>query len=133
RERPAGDEAETRLGHARTERVDEAELPDRRVHRLVVDELLDPVQRGFAAGAVERGGLLANEPVDVGVASIDVRSGADREHLEPRGRVAEGAADAVGQILQLLFLVGLEEGGTLDRPELHADADRLQLAYERPP
>src|SRR5216117_2051181 len=36
-ERPAGDEPETRFGHARALRVDEAELPDRRVDRLLVD------------------------------------------------------------------------------------------------
>src|SRR5262245_47885803 len=39
REGPAGDEPEPRLRHARPLCVDEAELPDRRVHRLVVNEL----------------------------------------------------------------------------------------------
>src|SRR5215470_11482407 len=115
---PARDEAEPRFGHTRTMRVDE-------------DELLDAVQCRLAALAVEVAGLLAKEPIDVGIAAINVRSAADREHFQPRGRVAEGAADAVGEILQLLFLVGLEEGGALERTEPHADADRLQIAHER--
>jgi hypothetical protein len=43
-------------------------------------ELLDLVQG--ARGACDRfAGLLAKEPVDVGVAPVDVRSTADREHL----------------------------------------------------
>src|SRR5215467_8955236 len=128
---PARDEAEPRFGHTRTMRVDEAELPDWSVEGLLEDELLDAVQCRLAALAVEVAGLLAKEPIDVGIAAINVGSAADREHFQPRGRVAEGAADAVGEILQLLFLVGLEEGGALERTEPHADADRLQIAHER--
>src|SRR6266545_6268379 len=52
-ERPAGDEPEARLRHPRTLGVDEAELPDRRVHGLVVHELLDPVEGRLAALSVE--------------------------------------------------------------------------------
>src|SRR6516225_599123 len=111
--------------------VDEAELPDGRIHGLLEDELLDPVQACLAALAIELSTLLAKQPVDVGIAAVDIRSAADREDLEPRGRVAEGAADAVGEILQLLLLVGLEERGALEWAELHADPDRLQIAHER--
>src|SRR5215471_65306 len=57
RERPTGDEAEPRLGHPRALRMDEAELRDLRVHRLVVHELLDASRRGqMSAGVVRRGG-----------------------------------------------------------------------------
>src|SRR4029453_418757 len=45
---------------------------DRREHRLVVDELLDAVQRCLAALAIELGALLAEEPVDVGIAAVHV-------------------------------------------------------------
>src|SRR5438445_10548185 len=71
-ERPARDESESRLGHARTVRVDEAELPDRGIHRLVIDELLDPVQGRLAALSIDLAGLLAEEPVDVGATTVDV-------------------------------------------------------------
>src|SRR5262249_19199750 len=128
---PARDETEPRFGHTGAMRVDEAELPDGSVHGLLEHELLDAMQGRLAALAIELAGLLAEEPPEVGVAAVAVRSAAHREHLEPRRRVPEGAADAVGQILQLLFLIRLEEGGALEWTELHADADRLQIAHER--
>src|SRR5262245_26268633 len=95
-------------------RVDEAELPDGTVHGLLEHELLDAVQGRLTALAIELAGLLVEEPVDVGVAPVDVRATAHGEHLEPRRRVPEGAADTVGQILQLLFLIGLEERRALE-------------------
>src|SRR5207253_8178922 len=67
-ERPAGDEPETRLGHARALRVNEAELPDRSIDRPLVDELLDPVEDRLASLPVELPGLLSEKPVDVGIA-----------------------------------------------------------------
>ena len=60
----------------------------------LVDQLLDPLQRGLAALGVELGGLLLEQPVDVGVAAVDVGAAGGDEGLQPRGRVAEGAARA---------------------------------------
>src|SRR5262245_51026126 len=80
-ERPAGDEAEAGLCHARALGVDEAQLPDRRVHDLVVHHLLDALQRRLAPLAVELAGLLTKEPVDVGIAAVDVRPARHHEVL----------------------------------------------------
>src|SRR5438128_1831894 len=107
--RPAGNEPETRLGHARALRVDEAELPDRRVDHLLVDELLDPMEDRLASLPVELAGLLAKEPVDVGIAAVDEGAAPDDESLETDRRIPEGAAAAVQQVLQLLLLVRLAE------------------------
>src|SRR5262245_29752636 len=79
---PAGDEPETGLRHPRALGVDEAELPDGRVHRLVVHELLDPVQRRFAALAIQLARLLPEESVDVRIAAIDVRTARHHEVLQ---------------------------------------------------
>src|SRR5207244_584059 len=65
RERVAGDQPEPRLLDPRSVAAHQSDLPDGRDHRLVVDELLDLVQRGLAPLLVELGGLLAEEPVDV--------------------------------------------------------------------
>src|SRR5207247_4760202 len=95
----------TRLGHTRALRVNEAELPDRRVDRLLVNELLDPMEDRLASLPVELAGLLAKEPVDVGVAAVDERATSDDERLEADRRIPESAADAVEHVLQLLLLV----------------------------
>src|SRR5262245_24388623 len=117
-----GDEAEARLLHAWTDAVDEAELPDGRVHHLVVDELLDPVQRRLAALAIHLGRLLTEEPVDVGVASVGEGTAAYHERFEPRRRAAERAARGLHHVLELLLLMLGEEGGPLERAELELDS-----------
>src|SRR5712692_9494135 len=94
-ERVAGDEADARLFHARADPAEAGDQPDRREHHLVVDELLDAVQGGLAAFDVEVARLLAEEAVDVAVASGRVGAAAGHEGLDPRGRVAEGAAAAL--------------------------------------
>src|SRR5262249_36102381 len=92
-ERPARDEAEARLGHAGTGRVDEAELPDRRVHGPLVDDLLDPVEHRLAPAAIELAGLLSEESVDLGIAAVDVGPAGGDEGLETDRCVAKRAAD----------------------------------------
>src|SRR5499426_4697284 len=91
-ERKASDEPEPRLFDARPEAAHRSELPDRGEHRLVVDELLDAVQRRLAPLAVELGRLLSEEPVDVGIATVHEGAAGDHEGLEADRRVAEGAA-----------------------------------------
>ena len=89
--------------------MDEAELPDRRVDGFVVHELLDPVERRLAPLPIELAGLLPDEPIDIGIAAIDVGATSGDEGLEADRRVPERAADAVDEVLQLLLLVRLEE------------------------
>src|SRR5262245_27513573 len=91
RPRIIGDEAEAGLGDAGAVALQERQLPDRQVHRLVVDELLDAVKDRFALLAVQLAGLLGEEPVDVRIASISVAPGRDGERLEPGGRIAVDA------------------------------------------
>src|SRR5438876_5335505 len=131
RERPAGDETKAGLRHARAVSVDEAQLPDRRVHGLVVDELLDPVQHRLAPLAIQLGALLPEEPVDVGITSVDVGAAGGHEGLDAGRRIPEGSADAVDEVLQLLLLVALEEPRALEGPDLRADSRRLKIAGRR--
>src|SRR5438876_6907622 len=125
---PAGDEPEARLRHPGTGRMDEAEFPDRCVDGLVVHELLDPVEHRLAALTIELAGLLSEEPVDVGIATVDVGTAGGDERLEADRRIPEGAADAVDEILELLLLVRLEEARPLERPHSRSDSHRLEIA-----
>ena len=61
----AGDEAEAGLFHARAHAVDEAELPDGRLHDLVVDGLLDPIRCRFPSGPAGSEGLADHKPAAV--------------------------------------------------------------------
>ena len=73
----------------------------------------------------------SEEPVDVGIASVDVDAARGYEGLEAGRRVPEGAADAVDEVLQLLLLVPLEEGCPLERPDPRPDPHSLQVAHQR--
>ncbi len=65
-------------------------------------ELLDPVQRRLAPLAVELGRLLRKSPSMSGIGAVDVGAAGDHEGLEPRGRVAEGAAAPEARFLNFL-------------------------------
>src|SRR5262249_45733754 len=127
RKRPARDEPEPGLRDAGALRVDEAQLPERRKDRLVVDELLNAMERCLAALSVQVDRLLAEQSVDVGIASVDVRPARNDEVLETARGVAERAAQTIDEIFQLLLLVALEERRPLERTDLHADARRLEI------
>ena len=74
----------------------------------------------LALGAVELGRLLAKEPVDVRVSAVGELPARDHVGLETRGGIAEGAADDLDEVLQLLVRDALVEGGALERAELGA-------------
>src|SRR5262249_24067892 len=65
------------------------------------------------------------------ISPVGVGTARGHERLEAGGRVAEGAAQAVDEGLQLLLLVGLEEGRALERPDPCAGPTRLQGAGQR--
>src|SRR2546428_8136101 len=96
RPRIVGDGPAPRLGDARTVPLQERELPDREVHGLLVDQLLDAMQNRLALLPVELGRLLSEEAVDVRIATIGVDAARDRERLDPGGGVAEDAARLLG-------------------------------------
>src|SRR5262249_17935927 len=100
-------------------------------YRLVVDELLDAVQRRLAPLLVELGALLAEEPVDVRVAAVHVRAARGDEGFDSRCGVAEGGASAVHEVSVLLLSVALLECGALDWAKLHANAGGLERVDDR--
>src|SRR5262245_6979368 len=72
RPRIVGDEPEARLGHARAVALQKGELPDREVHDLFADELLDAVEDHLALLPIQLGRLLPEEAVNVRIAPISV-------------------------------------------------------------
>src|SRR2546426_12274211 len=66
----ARDQPKTGLGHAGAMPVEEAQLPDRREHDLVVHELLELEEDRLAALGVQLDRLLAVEALDVRVAAV---------------------------------------------------------------
>src|SRR5438132_7214849 len=127
----ARDQAEPRLLDPRTDAVQEGELPDRHEDHLLVHELLDLHEDRLAFLPVELRGLLVEEPVDVRVAAVDVRPAGHHERFEPRGGVAERTGGPVGEVLVLLLAPLLEEGRALDRAQLRADPDVLEVVEDR--
>src|SRR5262245_52738936 len=73
-EREIGDQAQTRLGDARSVRTDRRKLPDRGEHGLVVDEPLDALEERATGLRVGGGRHFAPEIFDLGIASVDVRA-----------------------------------------------------------
>src|SRR5688572_6615381 len=126
-----GDQAEAGLLDARADTVEERELPDRRVNDLVVEQLLHAMENRLALLAVELVGLLPVEAVEVGVAPVRVRPARHHEGLHARRRIAERAAGALDQVLELLAAVAAEEGRPLQRSELDGDPDPLQVGHDR--
>src|SRR5437667_320171 len=98
------DEAEPRLGDARPHTDQERRLEERQVHRLLVHELLDLVQDRLALLSVQLAGLLAEEPVDIGIPAVREHALGDDERLDARGRVAERGAALAMEVLELLLL-----------------------------
>src|SRR2546428_8092837 len=107
------------------------ELPDREIHGLLMDQLLDPVARHLPLLTGELSGLLPEQPVDVGITTVGVRAAGRHEGLNPGRRVPEDAAQAVDDVLQLLLLVRLEEPCPLERAESRPDSDGLQVVDQR--
>src|SRR5215467_499697 len=112
------DEAEPRFTHAWTHTVDEGLLPEVRVNRLVMHDLLHLVQQSFAFLGIELGGLLLEELVKFGVAAIDIDAALGDEGLHSRGGIAEGAACSLNEIFEALLAIPLEERGALQRAKL---------------
>src|SRR5207247_9298385 len=106
-ERVPGDQPVPRALPLRPVAAHQADLGDGRGHRLLVDELLDAVQCRLAPLLVELGALLAEEPIDVRVAAVNVRAARRDEGFDPRCGVAEGSASAVHEVSVLLVAIAL--------------------------
>src|SRR5205807_4347180 len=94
-ERVAGHESDARLLDPRSHAAHGGQLPDRGEDRLVVHELLDAVQRRLASLPIQLDRLLAEQAVDIRIASVHVGALGGDEGLDPRGGVAERAAGAL--------------------------------------
>src|SRR5882672_2547135 len=88
--------------HPRPHAVQEGEIPDRREHRALVDELLDAMKHGLALGAIQLHGLFPEQAVDVGVAAVGVGAAGDRDGFQPGGSVPRRADEEIDQVLVLL-------------------------------
>src|SRR3954451_8135486 len=107
---------EAGLADPRPDPVDEAELPDRRVDRLLGDELLHLVEDRGALLVIELVGLLRIELVDIRIAAIGKSAVLDHKRRHPGRRVAERAARGLDDpALVLLGAVAGVESGALDR------------------
>src|SRR5206468_6633247 len=79
RPRIVGDEAKPGLRNPWAVRLQKGQLPDRQVHDLLVDQLLDAMQHRLALLRVELGRMLPEESVDIGIAAVGVRAARGRE------------------------------------------------------
>src|SRR5581483_1346583 len=122
-----GDQPKTRFANAWTGAIDERQLPKMCVDRALAHQLLDLVQDRRPLLCIELGRLLIEEGVDVRVAAIDIGSTLHHESLQAGRRIAERSAGTLDEVLVALFSVTLEEGGPLQRPQLGANADGLQI------
>ena len=84
----ARDQPEAGLGDPGAMPVEEAQLPDRREHGLVMHELLKLLEDRLAALGVQLGRLLAEEALDVRVAAIAIEAVGGDEDLDPSSGVA---------------------------------------------
>jgi hypothetical protein len=82
---------------------------------------------GLALGPVELSGLLPEEAVDLGIPPVGEGAAGDRVRLEPRGRVARRAGKDLDQVAELLVGDALVEGRPLERAQLGADTDGLEV------
>src|SRR5262249_12246485 len=82
---------------------------------------------------IQLGRLFLEEPVDVGVAAVDVSPASGYKCLDPRGCIAEGAATSLDEALVLLLGVSPVEGRPLEWPELCPDAGSIEVADYRFP
>src|SRR5215469_9095306 len=92
-----------------------------------VDQLLHPMQHRLALLVVELNRLLLVERIDVGVAAIDKRAALDDISLVSGRGVAKSAGNGLDDVFECLLGVSLDEGGALDRPQLHPDANCLEV------
>src|SRR5262244_167521 len=104
------DQSEPRFRDSRTDTVQKAELPDRCEHRLLVHQLLGLPEGGLALVPIGVRRLLPEEPVDVWIATVDIRAAGRHECLHARRGVAERSAAGLHDIFQLLLTELREEG-----------------------
>src|SRR4029077_3052960 len=129
----AGDQPEPRLADPRANTVDKGQLPDRRVDRPLINQLLHLVQDRLALLVVEFYSLLLVELVEIGVAPINKNSALDDMGFKARRGVAERPGAGLNDVFERLFGKTFDEGGPFDRPKFWPDADCLEIIENRLP
>src|SRR5436853_3400793 len=81
--------------------------------------------------AIQLGGLILEERIDLRIAAVDIGTAGDDEGLQARCRVAERAARRVREVLVFLVAVAGPVRSALDRPQLGLDAELLQIVRDR--
>src|SRR5262249_3441123 len=104
--REASGQVDAGLLHARADAPDERVLVDRHVRDPVVENLLDLVELYLALLDVDLAHLALEEILDLGNDAGRVGSALADVRLEPRRRVAAGAADADDDVLELALAPG---------------------------
>src|SRR5437660_11454829 len=84
-------------------------FPDRREHRLLVNELLEAPQGRAPPLGVHLRRLFSEDSVEVVIGAVDIGPARVHEGLNARGRSAEGAAGAMDGALRLLHGVPVKK------------------------
>jgi hypothetical protein len=74
---------------------------DRREQRALAHELLDLVQQRLPLLEIDLGGLLAEQPVDVGIAAVGADAAGDDEGVDPGGALPGAALPGRTSFLKL--------------------------------
>src|SRR5260221_4402698 len=120
------DAAEAGLADPRSDTAKKSKLPDRHIHRLLVDELLHLIENLLALRMVELFRLFRKQLVDIGVVAISKGAILDHERGHPGGGVAKGGAGRLDNALGVFFAaIAGEKSGPLDRVQFDPHADRL--------
>src|SRR5437868_1894145 len=127
----AGDQPEPRLSDPRPDAVDKSQLPDRRVNRPLVNDLLHSVEDRLALLPVEFDRLLLVHFVKVGIVTVDEHAALDDVRFEAGRGVAERAGAGLDDVFERLLGISFDEGRPLDRPQLRPYPDRLKIVQNR--
>ena len=107
--------------------TEEGNVPDRRKHGAVVDELLHALQQHLTLRPVELRRLLPEEPVEVGMTPVDPRPARDHSALEAGRCGPEGGGEDVDGILRLLVRQSSEKCRALEWAQLSSNSDRVEV------
>src|SRR6266404_4664579 len=103
-----------------------AQVIDRHLDDLLLEDALDLVEQGLTLLAVQLAGLAAEEIVHLGQRAVGERSALGDERLEPGGCIAGDAADGQDYPMELLVAPRRHERPALHGAHTRANAHRLE-------
>jgi hypothetical protein len=123
----SSDQSEPRLVNPGPLATEESQLPDRRVDRILIHELLHTMQNLRSIRQIGLGNLTVEQFIDVGIAAIDIATALDYEGLHPHGGIAERSAASLDYVAELPLGISFEEGCPFERSQFGANADLSQI------